>query len=398
MNDRGFGPHPAAARPTVGLILPGGGARGAYQVGVLAGIAELFGPSDPVPFPVIVGTSAGAMTAAYLASAMANFRAATTELEGVWSNLTVSHVYHAGYRKILGVMLRWMWSLISGGLGESNPRSLLDNSPLRELLADHIDFPAIGRWIEEDRLRGLAITVAGYSSERSLTYFQAAPGVQSWWRERREGRPARITLDHVMASLSLPIVFPAVRIGAEWCGDGSTRQFAPLSPAIHLGADRLLIVDTQHRLPFRLAVRESGDAYPSLSRIGGYLLDTIFSDSLHMDLERADRINRSIAHSSPGVTEPGAPKLRRIDSLLISPSQRPARIAEHHVAAMPKAIRWLLRSLGDGERGGDLLLSYLLFEGVFARELLELGRRDAHARAEELRRFFGLGEKVAGAL
>lgn len=381
--------------PTVGLVLPGGGARGAYQVGVLSGIAELFGRGEPVPFPVIAGTSAGAMTAAYLASQMADFRVATDRLVDVWSGLAVGQVYRSGYFRVLSVMLRWIWSFVSGGLGEANPRSLLDNAPLRELLAHNIDFDAIGRWIHERQLRGLAITVTGYSSERSLTYFQADPAVQSWWRERREGRPARISLDHVMASLSLPIVFPAVRLGGEWCGDGSIRQFAPLSPAIHLGADRLLVIDIQHRLPYRVAAGGHPSAYPSLSRIGGYLLDTIFSDSLYMDLERAERINRSLRHLPAGADDGGPPRLRPLDSMLIAPSRRPALIAARHIEALPRAIRWLLRALGNETEGGDLLLSYLLFEGIYARELIELGRADARARADELRRFFGLGQVVS---
>jgi len=199
--------------PVTGLILPGGGARAAYQVGVLAGIAELYESGTPVPFPVIAGTSAGAMNAAYLASRMDDFNAATGRLREIWGGLEVGDVYRAEYRKVLGVVLHWLWSLISGGLGENNPRSLLDNTPLQKLLTQNIDFDGIGRRIDEGLLRGLAITVAGYASERSLSYFEADPGVQSWWRERREGRPAGITIDHVMASLALPIVFPAVKLG-----------------------------------------------------------------------------------------------------------------------------------------------------------------------------------------
>lgn len=374
--------------PAIGVILPGGGARAAYQVGVLAGIAELLGPDAAVPFRIIVGTSAGAMNASYLAARMPDLSDAVRRLADIWGRLEVSHVYRAEYRKIFGVILHWLWALVSGGLGEANPRSLLDNAPLRNLLAENIDFAAIGDCIDAGLLHGLAITVAGYASERSLTYFQAAPEVQSWWRERREGRPAQITLDHVMASLGLPIIFPSVRIDGEWCGDGSTRQFAPLSPAIHLGAERILIIDIQHRLTYRGPGDERGEQYPSLSKIMGYLLDSIFSDSLYADIERAQRINRTLEHvPNREANDPGMPRLRQIETMLIAPSRRPALIAKRHVTALPAAVRWLLRSLGGERAGGELLLSYMLFEGVYCRELMELGRQDARARREELRRF-----------
>ncbi|MGH8427356.1 MAG: patatin-like phospholipase family protein [Gammaproteobacteria bacterium] len=376
------------------IVLPGGGARGAYQAGVLSGIAELFDPDVPVPFPIIAGTSAGAMNAAYLATQMQNFRATTSRLGELWSNLSVGEVYRAEYRKIFGVVLRWLWSFISGGRGDGNSRALLDNSPLRELLAANLDFPAIQRHIDAGLLRGLAVTIAGYTSERSLTYFQAARGIEPWWRERREGRPAEMTLDHIMASLALPIVFPAVKLGKEWCGDGSTRQLAPLSSPIHLGADRILVIDTHHHRPSSSIFDARAATYPSLSRIGGYLLDTIFSDSLSADLERAERINRVLEHISPAMIEPEIPQVRSVETLVIAPSRGPGKIAARHIAALPKGVRWMLRSLGGEEEGGDVLLSYLLFQDVYCQELIELGRRDALARTDDLRRFFDLRRTV----
>lgn len=373
---------------TTGLVLPGGGARAAYQAGVLSGIAEWYGNDSRVPFPVIAGTSAGAMNAAYLAANMAHFVRALDELVELWSQLRVEQVYRPEYRKVFGVLLRWGWSLLSGGLGESNPRSLLDNTPLRRLLADHIDFERIAGHIDAGCLRGIAVTVAGYATERSLSYFQAAPGVQSWWRQRREGRPARINLDHVMASLGLPIVFPAVNINGEWCGDGSTRQFAPLSPVIHMGADKILIIDTQYPAP---QPARSDHRYPSLSRVMGYLFDTIFSDSLHADLERLQRINRSLEYVRRQTGhEPAGLGLNEIDTLVIAPSQRPVEIAARYVADLPKAMRWLLRSLGGEVEGGNQLLSYMLFESGYCREMVALGRRDAESRRQEISRFLGV--------
>lgn len=379
-----------SARPIIGLVLPGGGARAAYQVGVLDGIASLYGSDDPVPFRVISGASAGSMNAAYLAANMSRLSRATAHLSEVWSQLEVDDVYYAGYGRIVGVVLRWLWSFMSGGLGDSNPRSLLNNRPLRDLLDANIDFAGIQSNIDRDLLRGVAITVAGYASEHSLSWFQANSSVRPWWRERREGRLGEITLDHIMASIGLPIIFPAVHLGGEWCGDGSTRQFAPLSPAIHLGAEKILIIDVQYPAP------EPGGGqrplYPSLSRVMGYLLDTIFSDSLYADMERVEQTNRILRRlRNEGAPDP-QPKLRDIDTLLIGPSQRIVNIAARHVEALPKGIRWLLRSLGDGGRGGDLLLSYMLFEAVYCRELIALGRKDAIRRGSELRRFLGIGK------
>ena len=377
---------------TTALILPGGGARAAYQAGVLSGIADWYGDSEAaVPFPVIAGTSAGAMNAAFLAANMPRFGGAAERLVALWSQLEVDQVYRPEYRKVFGVILHWAWSLLSGGLGESNPRSLLDNSPLRELLADNIDFKAIAQNIDTGLLRGIAVTVAGYTTERSLSYFQAAAGVQSWWRQRREGRPTEINLDHVMASLGLPIVFPAVKISGEWCGDGSTRQFAPLSPAIHLGAKRILIIDTQYPAPQKSQSHDG--AYPSLSRVMGYLFDTVFSDSLYADLERAQRINHTLdyvtqetGHSPVGLG------LNPIETMVIAPSRRPVEIASRHVARLPKAMRWILRALGGEAEGGDQLLSYMLFQGAYCREMVALGRQDAHARRQEISRFLGLSK------
>ncbi len=374
----------------IALILSGGGARAAYQVGVLSGIAEWYDKQSPVPFPVIVGTSAGAMNATYLAANMAQFGVAAEALVRLWSQLEVKQVYRSEYRKILGVLLHWGWSLISGGLGDANPRSLLDNAPLRELLATNINFERISEHIERGCLHGIAVTVAGYATERSLSYFQAAPGVQSWWRRRREGRSARLNLDHVMASLGLPTVFPAVNINGEWCCDGSTRQFAPLSPAIHLGAERVLVIDPQYPAPQR--VRNAG-SYPSLSKIMGYLFDTIFSDSLYADLERLERINRTLEYMREQMgREPMDLGLNRIETLVIAPSQHPVEIAARYVASLPKAMRWVLRSLGGEVEGGDQLLSYMLFEGAYCREMIALGRHDAQTRRHEISRFLGLSQ------
>ncbi len=383
----------ASAEPVLGIVLPGGAARGAYQVGVLAGLAELYPPDVPVPFQVISGTSAGAMSAAFLASRMREFRATTEQLATLWGNLTVDKIYYSHYRKILAVVLRWMWSFMVGGLGESSPRALFDNRPLAKLLQEQVDFRSIQPALDEGLLHGIAITVTGYASERSFSYFQAHPGIEPWWRERREGRPGVIGLEHIMASLALPVMFPAVEIDREWCGDGSIREYTPLSPAIHLGADRVLIIDTQYRGKSE-SLRSNGTmrSYPSVPQISAFLLDTIFSDSLYADLERVERFNRTLAHLPPATVDPDRPRLRPIDTLLMVPSLPPEKFAERHIEALPRSIRWFLRSLGGDGEGGERLLSYMLFEGVYTHDLIELGRKDVRARSEELQQFLGISK------
>ncbi|MGH8162368.1 MAG: patatin-like phospholipase family protein [Gammaproteobacteria bacterium] len=378
--------------PVVGLVLPGGGARSAYQAGVLDGIARLCNPHEPAPFPVIVGTSAGSINAAYLAACVSEFAPAAARLCELWGNLEVEQVYRADTGNIFSVALRWLWTLMTRGLSDGNPRALLDNAPLRRLLGDNMTFADIQRNIDNGALRGLGITTAGYASERSLTWYQANREVQPWWRERREGRPATMTLEHIMASLALPIIFPAARIGDEWCGDGSTRQLAPLSPAIHLGAKKLLIIDTQYPAPMRKLNNQEEVPYPSFSRIAGYLLDTIFSDSLYADLERLEQINRILERRSAAAEGAEKLALHPIETMLITPSSRVVTLAARHEKALPKGIRWLLRALGDRGSGGDLLLSYMLFEAVYCRDLIELGRHDALARGEDLRRFLGISQ------
>lgn len=373
----------------LGIVLPGGGARGAYQVGVLAGISELFPPNIPTPFRIVSGTSAGAMTAAYLAGRMVNFRDACDRLVSLWSNLQSDQVFVVHYRKMLQVVLRWMWAFMVGGLGGANPKSLFDNRPLANLLKENINFSGIQEAIEHELLEGLAITVTGYSSERSFTYYQATPHVQPWWRERREGRPCKISLSHIMASLALPVMFPAVKIDGEWCSDGSIRGDNPLSPAIHLGAERLLVVDTRY-VGSRNQRGHREASYPSVSDIAAFTLDTLFSDSLYADLERAERINRTLDHLRPGAIDSEAPSLRALDTYLLAPSQPPTRFLEQHIDEVPRAIRWLMKTLGNGEQEGGQLLSYLMFEGMYARELIALGKKDVLEQADGLRAFLGL--------
>ena len=229
----------------VALVLPGGGARAAYQVGVLRALAELLPAKAPNPFPVVTGTSAGAINATYVAIQAHRFRVAVGNLERVWRNFQVSHVFAADTISMLKGSLHWLLALLSGGWLLPPPKSLFDNSPLRELLLDNFDFDEIERSIGAGHIEALSISAAGYTSARSVAFYQAKPDFLPWMRVRRSGLPCKITIDHLMASVAVPFLFPPVLMGDEYYGDGSMRQATPFSSAIHLGATRLLVVPTR---------------------------------------------------------------------------------------------------------------------------------------------------------
>ena len=369
-----------------GLVLPGGGARAAYQVGVLRAIVEMIPPGSPSPFPIISGTSAGAINSAVLASNADNYRLAVAQMARVWRNFRAHHVYRTDSWTMLRTSLHWMVAMISGGALLKHPDCLLDSSPLRKLLARDVDFNKIAASIEHGSLDALAITASGYGSAKSICFYQARPGHRPWHRIRREGRPGKISLDHLMASAAMPVIFAPVRIGDEFFGDGAMRQATPLSAAIHLGADRLLAISVRDEKGESPRDRE-WDVSPSLGQIAGYMLDTLFMDGLYADLERITRINNLLEHLPQQSAVSGGRLLRRIDCLVIVPSEDIREIALKHAHQLPRSVRILLRGMGAMNRGGRQLISYLLFESGFTRDLIRLGYRDGKAQEEILRAF-----------
>ncbi|HET6592525.1 MAG TPA: patatin-like phospholipase family protein [Xanthomonadales bacterium] len=382
-------PAPAAGRPRCAVILPGGGARGAYQVGVLKAIAEITDRGSN-PFPVICGTSAGAINAAVLASHAHEFSIGVERLEQFWSQLFCARVYRTDPWTILKSGLHWALYLASGGRVLQQPASLLDNEPLREFLGRTLQLQGTAEALRRGALRGVSVTASGYSSAAAISFFQAAPEVSPWSRARRRGEAAQIEVTHLLASAALPLLFPAERIGNEWFGDGGMRMLAPLAPAIHMGADRLLVISTRDEHPD--PPPESPALYPSLGEIGGYLLDVIFMDTLNADLSRLRRINRTL--SLIPEEKRGLSELKQIDTMVLRPSRDLRVVTREHVADIPRAVRLLLRTLGGWGRDWRLA-SYLLFEAAFCKELIGLGYEDGLRERPRLQRFLAgehLGE------
>lgn len=377
----------------IALVLPGGGARGAYQIGVLKALAEMLPRRAPNPFAVLSGTSAGAISVAVIAARARVFRAAVNDLERVWSSFRSEQVFRCDSLTMLKSSLHWLAAIVLGGLGPRNPRALLDNGPLWELLQGRINFDAIQESIDQGYLGALAVTAAGYGSARSVSFYQAGPGQQPWDRVRRKGRPARLTLEHLMASIAVPLIFPPVRIGQEYYGDGAMRQATPLSPALRLGAERILVIGVRNEMPEPLPPPGEQVPYPSFGRIAGYMLDALFMDGLSSDLENLTRINLILEQVPGRVMQGEFGLLHHTDAFIMLPSKDVRAIAARHLADMPRPIRLLLRGLGALNYGGSQLLSYLLFESGYTREMIQLGYEDALLRRHELLDFMR-GEPV----
>ena len=369
------------------IVLPGAGARGAYQVGVLKAIAGILPERAPNPFAIISGTSAGAINGAVLASRAGNFERAVADMERVWANFRADQVFRTDSWTMLKTSLYWFATVVTGGLATRAPPALLDASPLRALLTKRVRFGRIAKAIERGQIEALAVTASAYTSARSVTFFQARDAVAPWARVRRIGRPAAITLDHLLASAAVPFIFPPVRIGGEYYGDGSMRHRAPLSSAIHLGADRILVVGVRDEHPDPEPGADVPARSPTFAHVAGYMLDTLFMDGLYGDLERITRINLMLEQLGTAKLKPPIATLRPLHTLVIVPKEDIRHVAARHAHELARPLRLLLKGLGALNDEGMQLVSYLLFESGFTRELIEMGYRDALAMEEELRAF-----------
>lgn len=379
-----------------GLVLSGGGARGAYQVGVLKALADLQAkPADSPahnPFQIITGTSSGAINAVALASSANNFRLAVKKVERIWTGLHVGDIYKAGRRDVSRGLVRLVGSLFNEGIGRNKPVALLDNTPLRQLLNSRIRYSNIQKRIAAGHLDAVAVTATGYTSGECVTFFQGREEFQKWRKLRHVGVPTELETGHLLASSAIPTIFPAEKISREYFGDGAMRQLAPLSPAIRLGAERLMVIGVSGNVRSGLHTgftQEQPGHSPSLAQISGHIFKSAFIDTLENDLQNLQRVNELIDLAGPNNPALADSGLKKIDLLAINPSIEFDELAARHVADLPPSMRSFMRVTGATKRGGGAsMASYLLFEREFCRELIEHGYKDAMEMEREIRLFF----------
>lgn len=380
-----------------GLVLAGGGARAAYQVGVLQAVAEILPKDVRQPFPVITGTSAGAINALGLAGRPGTFRYRTRALGTMWGSLSSESIYRTDIWGVIRNAFDIFWGMVRASHGRDRSLALLNNSPLRELLEDVVQFTHIERAIAGGELEAIGVTAMNYSNGHSTTFYQGQAHIERWQRAHRYSVPCVLSVEHLMASSALPTLFPATQIGEHFYGDGALRQTRPLSAAIRLGADRLFIigVSESQRQP-----NEEDDVVvpPTIPQVLGQMLNAVFLDSIETDLESLRRINSLVEQlNARKLDAAGLPDMRIIDTLTISPSRSLAGLARDYIHELPASMRWFLKRTGSiKETGSGGALSYILFEQGYCQRLIELGYADAIAQRDAIRTFFDLAPEQGG--
>ena len=371
------------------LLLTGGGARAAYQVGVLKAITRLLPRNHRIPFAILSGTSAGAINATALACYASCYHLGVRKLEWVWKNFHSEQVYAASLSGTLRHIGRNYFSKFQSDDISKAQGSLLNNGPLRILLRRMLDFSRIDRNLHRQYLRAVSVTVSSYSTRESVSYFQGQPEQQAWQRYKRRGEPCILDVDHLLGSAAIPLIFPVVDLANDHVGDGSIHQFAPLSVPIHLGANKILVVgvDQANTPPTTAAnaLPQAAGALPQSATIAGHLLDNLFAETLEIDIERLQRINRTLKIMTAAQRQQS--NLHHVDCMVVKPSKDIQVIAQEHFLRLPLGIRTLLKVIGIDRDSDSSLPSYLLFEDSFCRELIDLGYQDGLAQQQALTEF-----------
>ncbi|MCE9678181.1 patatin-like phospholipase family protein [Shewanella sp. AS1] len=368
------------------LVLGGGGARAAYQVGVLKAIVQHYPRNHGVPFKIICGTSAGAINGTSIATHASCFHLGVRKLEWVWRHFNTHKVYKASFSGVFSHLLQMALMGLQDEKINPDAGSLFNNEPLRGLLNELINFERIDRNIASGALHALSVDTSCYNTSRSVSFFQAHHEIDEWQRARRGGQRTHLNTEHLLASAAIPLVFPSIKLNRGYYGDGSVHQLAPLSSPIHLGAEKIMVINLES--PHKQQHKEF-EHHPKTATIAGHLLDTIFSDTLNSDLERLQRINSTLT-LIPDEVRNKAP-LKTIETLVIKPSQDLSLIAAQHYHEMPMAVRTLLRLIGINQQSDTSIISYLLFEQGYCSALINLGYQDAMVQQDEIKAFFNLG-------
>ncbi|MFT5760705.1 MAG: NTE family protein [Alteromonadaceae bacterium] len=370
------------------LVLTGGGARAAYQVGVLSAIAKFIPRNHGIPFPILCGTSAGAINTTALGCYASCFNLGVKKLEWIWKNLDTAKIYHNDTRGVFGHIGKGMLASFQADYANKLPRSLLNNSPLRNLLNSVMNFKRIDNNILRGYLSSVSVTASSYSTGNSISFFQAEDNTLPWERAKRCGQPTQLNTEHLMASSAIPLVFPSIKIKNQHYGDGSVHQLSPLSPAIHLGAERIFVIGVEQP---KTTLHSSDNTLhpPTAATVAGHLLDSIFADTMNSDLERMVRINETLK-LIPKSEKDKREGLKHIDSFIINPSHDLNAIALNYYYDLPLPVRLLLRSTGISNDSESSIISYLLFEKNFCAELIKLGFEDAMEQENQIKDFLNL--------